>query len=287
MSVLVTADSTGVEAELPFPIRVSGRRSPRASTSTTDAQGTFKLNGPFSGAVTLQFTNAADGAPIGPLGLEIPAGSATLLENIEIRTDAAVPERIRPSAVRQLDVFGRLDLIDCADGEQRRVAGQRTTRARRARSWSRLTQDTLIAARDGSHPDLHRIWCAGRPRARRRAYCGWRIRPSSRCPSMVLGVSGPPRSGCPGRALNALRGVVSAVACARGLLEVAQPQDQTAGAPHRPPGRRHGTAYAPTVPCRCTDVAVGDDITVRSRITPAARASSRRPWLPSIPAGAI
>ena len=51
----------------------------------TAADGTFALTGQFSGAITLQFSNAASGAALGPLPLEIPAGSVTVLENIEIR----------------------------------------------------------------------------------------------------------------------------------------------------------------------------------------------------------
>ena len=84
--VLVSADA-GSARTLPFAVRVSVGEAPAVS-AVTDEAGTFVLAGAFSGAVTLQFTRADDGAELGPLDLEVPAGSATVLENIVIDTRA-------------------------------------------------------------------------------------------------------------------------------------------------------------------------------------------------------
>jgi hypothetical protein len=150
---LVSEQTALQDAALPFPIRVSISEFPGIE-SVTDAAGAFALRGAFSGAVTLQFANADSGADIGPLALEIPAGSSTLLENIEIRTNAPRGERVRPGAVRQLDVFGRLDLVDCAAGEAGLLLVSDDGRPRR-QFMVRLTADTVIARRDGT-----RLRCA-------------------------------------------------------------------------------------------------------------------------------
>jgi len=147
---LVSEQTTAQDAALPFPIRVSISEFPDIE-SVTDAAGRFALRGDFAGAVTLQFANADSGAEIGPLALEIPAGSQTLLENIEIRLNAPRPERVRPAAVRQLDVFGRLDLVDCGAGVLLVSDDGRPPR----QFMVRLTADTVIARRDGT-----RLRCA-------------------------------------------------------------------------------------------------------------------------------
>ncbi|MGH7787314.1 MAG: hypothetical protein ACRERC_10640 [Candidatus Binatia bacterium] len=142
---LVSEQTALQDAALPFPIRVSISEFPGIE-SVTDAAGAFALRGDFSGAVTLQFANADSGADIGPLALEIPAGSSTLLENIEIRTNAPRGERVRPAAVRQRDVFGRIDVVDCSAGVLLVSDDGRPPR----QFMVRVTADTVIVRRDGT-----------------------------------------------------------------------------------------------------------------------------------------
>ena len=190
----------------------SASPSSRASRAPPTRTAPSQLRGDFSGAVTLQFANAADGAEIGPLTLEIPAGSQTVLENIEIRTNAPPPERVRPPAVRQLDVFGRLDLVECsADGS-----------------------GTLLVSDDGRPPRQFMVAPDRRHRDRRRATgaAGLRgCRPgavvaASRacCASRdqtivavrVVVVAARAAAPQPGPRPERLRGMVTAVACPRG-----------------------------------------------------------------------
>src|SRR5262249_15270271 len=108
-----TGSGTGA---LPFPIRVSIAEVPGID-STTDADGTFQLSGDFARSLTLECPNANDGPPLGPLPREVPAGSQTVLENIQIDTAAPLAERVQPSAVRQFDITGRIDMVDCTDND--------------------------------------------------------------------------------------------------------------------------------------------------------------------------
>lgn len=147
-NITVVSEQAAQDVALPFPIRVSIGEFPGIE-SVTDAAGAFALRGDFSGAVTLQFANADSGADIGPLALEIPAGSQTLLENIEIRISAPRGERVRPAAVRQLDVFGHIDLVDCGAGAAGLLLVSDDGRPRR-QFMIRLTTDTIIARRDGT-----------------------------------------------------------------------------------------------------------------------------------------
>ena len=145
---------------LPFPIRVTVAEVPEV-TAVTDDDGTFALRGRFSGAVTLQFSNAATGAPIGPLPLEIPAGSVTVLENIEITTTAPEPDRVQPRAVRQFDLAGRIDLAECGDDGTLLV----TDGARPPRQFLiTLTADTDIVSRDGTPLDCSALRAGRRVR---------------------------------------------------------------------------------------------------------------------------
>ena len=67
-----------------------------------------------------------------------------------------------------------------------------------------------------------------------------------------------------------LHGVVTAVACARGLIEVTQEQEPEPirRIVHLADGAEVRCAGTPPTPCRCADIEVGDDLAVRGRITP-------------------
>jgi len=67
-----------------------------------------------------------------------------------------------------------------------------------------------------------------------------------------------------------LHGVVTAVACARGLIEATQEQEPEPirRIVHLADGAEVRCAGTPPPPCRCADIEVGDDLAVRGRITP-------------------
>jgi len=101
----ITATSAAVAA-LP-PIRVSIDEVPSAQ-ATVDGDGNFELSGAFSGALTLRFSVAQFQVT---RSLDVPAGSAVVLQDIELR-----PGGVDTQAVRQLDFVGNVDVVDCADG---------------------------------------------------------------------------------------------------------------------------------------------------------------------------
>jgi hypothetical protein len=101
-----TATTATVRAALP-PIRVSIDGLPDLAT-TADGAGNFALSGDFAGSITLRFTVPQFQVT---QQLDVPAGSAVVLQDIALQPDGVVPQ-----AVRQLDFFGTVDLVDCADG---------------------------------------------------------------------------------------------------------------------------------------------------------------------------
>lgn len=266
-NVVQVSETASLEA-LPFPIRVTVEELPSAS-AVTDAAGAFTLRGAFSGPVTLQFSNAADGAPIGPLALEIPAGSSTVLENIEIRLAAPLADRVRPRAIRQLDVFGRLDLVECAaDGSGTLLVSDDGRPPRQF--LARLTSETAIARADGTpitcaalndgrHPPVlveGLLRDADRTIIATRVTVGPRRRP-------------PPDDGTPRP--ERLRGVVTAVACTRGLVELSQIVDaervrRTVRIDAETEVR---CGASPPRACGCADIERGDTLQVSGVLRPA------------------
>ena len=264
-NIAVVSDAPEVAAELPFPIRVSLAEVPSIA-GTTDAQGAFVLAGTFSGALTLEFTNAATGAPVGPLVIDVPPGSATVLENIEIDFAAPLNQRVRPGAVRQFDVFGRIDMVECdADGSGTLLLLDDGPPVRQR--LVRLTPDTDVAASDGEP-----LACGDLRRG-----LGVRVEGLLRLVDQTIVAldvvearrrSAPPPSPVPHA--ERLRGTVTAVACARGLVEVEQ-----AGA--LDPVRRI-IALGPDTDvrcvadasrsCACSDIEVGDAIVIGGTIEP-------------------
>jgi hypothetical protein len=266
-NVVQVSDDAALAA-LPFPIRVTVEQLPSAS-AVTDAAGAFTLRGAFSGAITLQFSNAADGAAIGPLALEVPAGSSTVLENIEIRLAAPPADRVRPRAIRQLDVFGRLDMADCgADGSGTLLV---IDDGRPPRQFlARLTTETVIARpdgtlltcadlQDGRHPP---VLVEGLLRDADRTIVATRVTVGPRRPP-------PPDDGMPRP--ERLRGVATAVACARGIIEMTQLVDAERV---RRTIRLDGDTevrcgVSPSRACSCGDIAPGDTLQVGGILRPA------------------
>lgn len=104
-STSVTGSSTTAGA-LPS-IRVSIDGLSTASTAA-DSGGNFVLSGNFGSTVTVRFTVPEFQVT---QQLDVPVGSAVVLQDIELRPDGVVAQ-----AARQLNFFGTVDLIDCADG---------------------------------------------------------------------------------------------------------------------------------------------------------------------------
>jgi len=104
----VQTDSSAASADtqtLPA-IQVSVDGYPDATTA--DSGGNFELRGAFSGSVTLRFTVPQFQVT---QQLDVPAGSAVVLQDIELQPTGVVAQ-----AARQLNFFGTIDLVDCADG---------------------------------------------------------------------------------------------------------------------------------------------------------------------------
>lgn len=262
--VLVTQPQ---DAALPFVIRVTVEQAPEA-TAITDAEGTFTLSGRFSGAITLAFSKAADGAAIGPLTLEIPAGSVTVLENIAIDTAAPRESRVQPAAVRQLDVVGHVDLVECGrDGGTMLV----TDNAAPPRQFMvALTPATEILARDGTP-----LTCAGLSADRRVRVEGlFRLRTQTLVATLV--VLGPPPAPPPDMPRRErFRGRLLGVDCAVGDLTVEQgtPPDTVRRLVRLTATSEVRCAGDAPPRCACADLAPGDGLQVVGTIFP------RRPGL--------
>jgi hypothetical protein len=252
------------QVTLPFPIRVTIAEFPDV-TAMTDDGGAFQLDGEFSGDLTLVFTNAQTGAEIGPLALEIPSGSQTVLENIEIRTNAPVAERVQPRAVRQFDVFGHVDMVECAEDGSGTVL--LTDNGRPARQFMVvLDEDTEITSRAGSPLTCADIQVAANLRVegllRQRDRVLFAV-------VVVVSASRPPQPG-PSPRPERLRGVVHTVSCGRGTVEV----DQRGADPVRRTVRltdetEFQCAAENPGACDCSAIAVGASIAVTGTILPA------------------
>jgi hypothetical protein len=88
-------------------IRVSLDGLPDLAT-TADSNGNFSLSGDFAGSVTVRFT-VPQFQVTQPL--DVPPGSAIILQDIELGPDGVMAE-----AARQLGFYGTVDLVDCVDG---------------------------------------------------------------------------------------------------------------------------------------------------------------------------
>jgi hypothetical protein len=260
----VTAVQKSLASEtLPFPIRVTVAGLPGVE-STTDADGVFQLAGEFSGAVELVFSNADDGDEIGPLALEVPAGSQTVLENIEIRTAAPPAERVQPRAVRQFDVFGRADLVECSeDGTGTALL---TDEGRPPRQFMlSLTAETEIETRAGAPLTCADIAVGASLRVegllRRRDQTLIAVQ-------VIVSAPRPPRPN-PSPRPERLRGVVAAVDCGRNAIEVEQ---NTVEPVRRIVRLNDRTEFqcAPDIPgpCDCSAIALGAPIGVEGTILP-------------------
>jgi hypothetical protein len=266
-NIVQISDMAAVTAALPFAVRVTVEQQPSA-TATTDADGTFTVRGGFSGAVTLQFSNADDGSPIGPLSLEVPVGSSTVLENIEIRTGAPLAERVRPRAVRQLDVFGRLDMIECADDGTGTVLVSDAGRPSR-QFLATLTADTIIHGRNGASLTCAQLRALHRPEVRVEGLV--RLADQTIVATFVMVTDArpsPPAADVPRP--ERIQGVVMGIDCQRGELDVAQDlgPDQVTRVVRIEPATEVLCAAQPPVPCTCADIGPGEPVTVHGDLTP-------------------
>jgi hypothetical protein len=104
--VTASAASNNTSGTLP-PIVVSIDGLP-AATTMADSGGNFVLSGNFPATLTLRFTVPQFQVT---QQLDVPAGSAVVLQDIDLQPSGVVAQ-----AVRQLNFFGTVDLVDCTDG---------------------------------------------------------------------------------------------------------------------------------------------------------------------------
>jgi hypothetical protein len=107
--VTAGAASDSPSGTLP-PIVVSIDGLP-AATTMADSEGNFALSGNFPAALTLRFTVPQFQVT---QQLDVPAGSAVVLQDIDLQPDGIVAQ-----AARQLGFFGTVDLVDCTAGTLR------------------------------------------------------------------------------------------------------------------------------------------------------------------------
>ena len=248
-----------ISAAPPGAIRITVAEVP-AVTTVAAGDGTFALRGRFAGAVTLLFSDDASGAEIGPLVLEIPAGSVTLLENVTIDRAAPPPARVQPLAVRQFDIVARVDLAEC-DGARASVL---VSDAAGRQFLAALTEETEIVARDGTALDCadlrvgRRVGVEGFLRLRDRTLVATRV---------VVAPARPAPPDAPRR--ERFRGLAVAVDCGLGEIVLSQRLD---GEPVR--RRLLLTANsdvrcgAAERACGCADIAVGSGLTGSGTIFP-------------------
>lgn len=116
-SAVPPAQRTGGDAAgaaLPI-VLVSIDEKPGIETST-DAEGSFMLDGSFAGTITLRFRDTAGDFTLGTLVVEIGAGATIVLPDIEIRTDLPDDARVQVRPPLQINLFGHVTVRDCADG---------------------------------------------------------------------------------------------------------------------------------------------------------------------------
>lgn len=243
----------------PVGIRITVAEAPEVTTVAAD-DGTFVLRGRFAGAVTLLFSDDATGAEIGPLALEVPAGSVTLLENVAIDRSAPPPARVQPLAVRQLDIVARVDLAEC-DGTGATVL---VSDEARRQFLVALTAETEIVARDGTALD-----CAALRVGRRVGVEGFlRLRDQTLVATRV--VVAPPRPAAPDDPRRErFRGVALAVDCALGEVVINQRLDgELIRRLLRLTERSEVRCGSEMRACGCADIAVGSTVSGSGTIFP-------------------
>ncbi len=153
VEVTETVSERGAVAatRLPFAVTVSVIEAPGVA-ATTDADGTFEVVGDFSGPITLRFAKAEGDAELGTLGLNVPAGSTIVLEDIRI-----VAKRVLARVARQRDFFGRVELVDCDAGEAGILLVNDSAAVKENHQFMvEIQSDTVITGGRGQ-----RITCAG------------------------------------------------------------------------------------------------------------------------------
>ncbi len=170
---------------------------------TTDAGGNFELAGHFSGMVTLRFTV---GTVTVTQRIDVPAGSTTVLADIQIR-----PQAVMAGAARQLGFYGEVAFVDCSAGillvnDRKRQADQ---------FMVRLSSETVLVRGDNQP-----LQCAD-------VHAGDRItidgltRFSDRTVDAVTVTIAPPKGGTQ-QPIHQLRffGTVAVVSCESGMLVI-------------------------------------------------------------------
>ena len=264
-NVVIVADSTGSSSQdgLPFALQVALDGAPNVVT-TTDADGNFSLSGHFAGAITLRFADSRSGAELGRFALEVPVGSTTVLENIEIRPDDPAPTRVTPEVVKQFDAFGRIQTADCGpDGSGELLIVDESEAARTRQFLVRVLTDTEIARQDGEPLD-----CSDLVPGDRVAVDGV-LRGDLTIAALQV-VLAPQRGPAPDSQVRSVetRGQVSRTDCVGGLLLIL---DARIDPPFQQlvriaPGADVQCLGALPTTCACTDIRVGDRIAVQGEI---------------------
>ena len=264
-NVVLVADSAGSSSQngLPFALQVALDGAPNVVT-TTDADGNFSLSGDFAGPITLRFADSRSAAELGQFALEVPVGSTTVLENIEIRPDNPAPTRVTPEVVKQFDTFGRIQTADCgADGSGELLIVDESGAAPTRQFLVRVLTDTEIARADGAPLD-----CSDLARGDRVGVDGV-LRGDLTIAALQVVVA-PQRGPAPETQVRSTqtRGRVSRTDCVAGLLQIL---DARVDPPFQQlvriaPGTDFQCLGALPAACACTDIRAGDRIAVQGEI---------------------
>jgi hypothetical protein len=240
----VTTTAAAARASTLPSIRVSLDGLPDATT-TADPGGNFVLTGNFAGMVTMRFTVPQFQVT---QQLDVPAGSAIVLQDIELQPGAVVAQ-----AARQLDFVGTVDLLDCTDGtllmRERRSEGRQflvhldaqtsfVDAAGDAETCENIHDDETVAV-EGSI-----------------AYATDRS-----ITALVVTIAPPPPPPPQGQLEARFAGAVAAVDCAAGFVVVDDSDDRTA-VQLTPQTQVSGPSGALT----CADLGLGDAVSGQGQI---------------------
>jgi hypothetical protein len=106
-----TSGTTAAAVDLPVTLRVSIDEAPGIDAIVDPQAGEFELSGDFAGPITLRFADADADHDLATLAVEVPSGTAVVLEDVEIGVNHA-DFRV----VRHVGFLGNVTDIDCANG---------------------------------------------------------------------------------------------------------------------------------------------------------------------------
>ncbi len=248
-------------AELPFPVRVSIDELPGIE-SITDEEGNFELSGDFSGRIVLLFASAETDMELGMFDVEVPAGSVTVLENIEILPFQ--PDAVTPAVVRQFDVFGHVALVECeGDGTGTLLVDDEAPAASRRQFLVRILADTEIVSSDGLL-----VACQDIDRGARLVIEGVQRRGSGTIFALLITLS-PSRPPTPVTSFRpvSVNGHVTRIDCEAGFIEVEESRVGEASRFRQPVLLSASTEFrcgagGELADCQCPDIGVGDRVAV-------------------------